>query len=80
MLNDMQVTEATNKSVTLSFISQGSGGGSGTFIQRSAAMGAGDKAAFNDPTRNFFGVSDDEADAIAELLDERLQKRFDAQE
>lgn len=81
MLNDMQVTEVTNKSVTISFISQGGDGSGtkGTFIQRSAALGAADKAAFNDPTRNFFGISEEKQEEGVKLLDELLQKRFDAQ-
>ena len=77
MLNDMQVTEATQKSVSISFVSQGGGSGRGTFIQRSAALGAADKAAFNDPIRPFFQPSDEDIELIEKVLDEALTKRME---
>jgi len=76
MLNDMQVTSVTDKTATISFISQGSGGGGGTFIQRSRAMGAADKAAFNNPTREFFGASEEDEHVIADALEKVLEARF----
>lgn len=79
MLNDMQVTEATTRSATISFISQGGGAAGGTFIQRSRALGAADKAAYNDPTRHFFGVSAEDEAEITAALDHALQARLDKQ-
>jgi hypothetical protein len=76
MLNDMQVTAVTAKTATISFISQGGGGGGGTFIQRSRAMGAADKAAFNNPTREFFGASEEDEQVIADALEKVLEARF----
>ncbi len=79
MLNDMQVTSATERSVTISFISQGGGGGGGTFIQRSRSLGAADKAAYNNPSREFFGLSSENEQAIVEALDRMLTQRFESQ-
>jgi phage gpG-like protein len=75
MLNDMQVTSTTNTTATISFVSQG-GSGSGTFIQRSRGMGAADKAAFNNPTREFFAASDEDERAVADALERMLEARF----
>ena len=79
MLNDMQVTSATNESATISFISQGGGSSGGTFIQRSRAMGAADKAAFNNPTREFFDVSGADEQAVVDALERVLQQRLGSQ-
>jgi hypothetical protein len=77
MLNDMQVTAATPLSAEITFISQGGGAAGGTFIQNSRSLGAADKAIYNDPTRHFFGVSDEDekaiTDAVSEALDQRLK-------
>jgi|SRR5690348_8385660 len=80
MLNDMQVVETTDRTCTISFISSGGGGGGGTFIQRSRAMGAADKAEFNNPSREFFGASAEDEEAIVAALEKVLQARFDHQE
>jgi phage gpG-like protein len=79
MLNDMQVTSVTNKTATISFVSQGGGNSGGTFIQRSRAMGAADKAAFNNPSREFFGVSSEDEAAIVASLERVLSERFGKQ-
>ncbi len=76
MLNDMQVTEASKNSVSITFISQGGGSSGGTFIQRSRSMGAADKAAFNDPSRHFFGLNAENEAAIVAALDEALTRRI----
>lgn len=76
MLNDMQVTDATKNSATISFISQGGGGSGGTFIQRSRSLGAADKAAYNNQTREFFGASEEDERAIADNLDRLLTARM----
>jgi phage gpG-like protein len=77
MLNDMHVTATTNRTATISFVSQGGGGSSGgTFIQRSRSMGAADKAAFNNPRREFFAASDEDEQAIADGLEKLLMKRL----
>jgi len=77
MLNDMQVVETTDKTVTISFISQGGGASGGTFIQRSRSLGAADKAEFNDPSRHFFGASTEDEEAILQALERVLQARLD---
>jgi len=76
MLNDMQVTSTTKNTATISFISQGGGASGGTFIQRSASLGAADKAGFNNDTRHFFDASDEDEELIVQLLDERLTERY----
>ncbi len=78
MLNDMQVTDATATSATITFISQGGGSVGGTFIQRSRSMGAADKAAFNDPSRHFFAASDEDERVVVEAVRQALEKRFAA--
>jgi hypothetical protein len=74
----MHVTAATTTTATISFVSQGGGSNSGTFIQRSRSMGAADKAAYNNPTREFFGASEEDESLIADALDLMLQRRIDA--
>jgi hypothetical protein len=76
MLNDMQVTATTTRTATISFVSQGGGSSGGTFIQRSRSMGAADKAAFNNPRREFFAASDEDEQAIADGLEKLLMKRL----
>jgi hypothetical protein len=76
MLNDFHVTATTNRTATLSFVSQGGGNSGGTFIQRSRSLGAADKAAFNNPTREFIGASDEDAQAVADGLEKLLTKRL----
>jgi hypothetical protein len=80
MLNDMQVTDVTERTASIGFISAGGGNAGGTFIQRSRAMGAEDKAQFNDPSRHFFGASTEDEEAIAEALDKVLQARLDQEQ
>lgn len=79
MLNDMQVTSASSRDVTISFVSQGGGSSGGTFIQRSRSMGAADKAAFNNPMREFFGVSREDEEAIVAGLERVLSQRLNEQ-
>lgn len=76
MLNDMQVTETTKHSATISFVSQGGSSSGGTLIQRSRAMGAADKALYNNPSREFFGASEEDEQAIADGLERLLTARF----
>jgi hypothetical protein len=76
MLNDMHVTETTKTSATVSFVSQGGGASGGTFIQRSRSLGAADKAAYNNPSREFFGASDEDERAIVDGLERLLTQRF----
>jgi Phage virion morphogenesis family len=79
MLNDMHVTAATDRTATITFVTQGSGrGGRGTFIQRSRAVGAAQKAEWNNPTRPFFAASDEDEREISEALEQILQRRLDA--
>lgn len=80
MLNDMQVTSVTNKTASITFISQGGGASGGTFIQRSASMGAADKALFNNDSRHFFDASEEDEQAIVEALDKALTERLEKQE
>jgi phage gpG-like protein len=76
MLNDMQVTATTNRTATISFVSQGGGSSGGTFIQRSRSLGAADKAVFNNPKREFFAASDEDEQAIADGLEKLLMRRL----
>lgn len=76
MLNDMQVTDATSTTATISFVSQGGGHAGGTFIQRSRALGAADKAGFNNPSREFFGASEEDEHAILDGLEKVLLARL----
>jgi hypothetical protein len=77
MLNDMHVTSTTNKSATISFVSQGGGAAGGTFIQRSRALGAADKALYNNPSREFFGASEEDEQAIADGLERLIRARLE---
>ncbi len=79
MLNDMQVTSVTKDSATITFISQGAGASGGTFIQRSRSMGAADKAGYNDPSRHFFGASDEDEAAITHAVLQMLEQRLAGQ-
>src|SRR5262245_27098174 len=76
MLNDMHVTAASKTGCTISFVSQGGGNSGGTFIQRSRSLGAADKAEFNNPSREFFAISDAEAEDVAERLGKALERRM----
>ncbi len=76
MLNDMQVTSASKTGATVSFVSQGGGMKGGTFIQRSRSMGAADKAEHNNATREFFGVSEEDEDALVKALEKALEERL----
>lgn len=77
MLNDMGVTDATSRTVTLGFRSAGGGGGRGTFIQRSRALGAADKAYFHcvegagksKVIRDFFDLSESDIKAAVDMVD-----------
>lgn len=72
MLNDMSVVEVTDRSLSIGFTSAGGGAGTGTFIQRSRALGAADKAFFHNETgagrsqvkREFFDLNEGEVDQI----------------
>jgi hypothetical protein len=79
MLNDMQVTATTKTTATISFVSQGGGSNSGTFIQRSRSLGAADKAAYNNPSREFFGASEEDERAVATSLERLLNLRLGQQ-
>lgn len=76
MLNDMQVTDATPHGATISFVSQGGGATTGTFIQRSRALGAAYKAAYNDPSRHFFDASAEDERVMVEALERVLTERL----
>jgi hypothetical protein len=76
MLNDMHVTATTPTTATISFVSQGGGSSGGTFIQRSRSMGAADKAQYNNPSREFFGASEEDEQAVASGLERLLQARW----
>jgi hypothetical protein len=76
MLNDMQVTSSTKSTVTVSFVSQGGSSVGGTFIQKSRGLGAADKAAFNNPSREFFSASEEDEQAIVLALDRALTARL----
>lgn len=79
MLNDITLLETTTKSVSLGWAGMGGGGALGkqTFIQRSRAMPSEEKASFNNATREFFDASEDDKEAIVEMLDTILQARMD---
>jgi hypothetical protein len=78
MLNDMQVTSATEREAVIGFVGAGGGGVRGTFVQRSRALAGADKALYHCETgagksrviRNFFGFSASDADAIAAAVDQ----------
>ena len=82
MLNDMQVTEVTENRATIGFISSGAGSSRGTFIQRSRSVGANDKAFFHNEVgagksqviREFFDLSEADADQIETAVDAYLEK------
>jgi hypothetical protein len=81
MLNDMGVVAVTERNVELSFRSQGGGSGRGTFIQRSRSRGAADKAFFHvtgnrGVIRDFFGLSDEDEEQIAEYVDKDTERRM----
>lgn len=81
MLNDMGVVGVTDTSVEISFRSQGGGSGRGTFIQRSRALGAADKAFFHvtgnhGVIRDFFGLTDEEEALIAGVVDNDVARRM----
>lgn len=85
MLNDMGITEVADRSVTIGFASAGgvaprfgrAKGGGSTFIQRSRAVGAADKAFFHTETgagrtqvkREFFGLSSDDEEQLEAAID-----------
>lgn len=78
MLNDMGPTAVTDDSVTIAFRSSGGGGGTGTFIQRSRALGAQDKAFYHQEggrvLRPFFDLNDADEDALAEAIERYLAR------
>lgn len=77
MLNDLQLTDVTATSATLSFPAGGGGGGAkGTFIQRSRAVASADKAEFNNETREFMGATPEEERAIVDALEKLLSERL----
>lgn len=83
MLNDMGVVAVTEKSVEISFRSQGGTAQGSTLIQRSRAVGAADKAFFHvegnhGVIRDFFGLSDEDEELIAKRVEEELGRRIDA--
>lgn len=83
MLNDMGPVAATDTSVTISFRSQGGRSARGqTFIQRSRAVGAADKAFFHVTgnhgiVRDFFGLSDDDETAVLALVERAVERGLD---
>lgn len=83
MLNDMGVVAATERSVEISFRSQGGTPQGTTMIQRSRAVGAADKAFFHvegnhGVVRDFFGLSDEDEELIAKRVEEEIGRRIDA--
>lgn len=82
MLNDMSVVAVTDTSLEIGFISQGgSPGRGGTFIQRSRAVGAADKAFFHTTgnhgvIRDFFGISDEDEELIVAFVEDEAAKRI----
>lgn len=83
MLNDMGPVAATETSVEISFRSQGGRATGGTFIQRSRAVGAADKAFYHvegnhGVVRDFFGLTDADEDRILEVLERELDRKIDA--
>ena len=92
MLNDMGITEVADRSVTIGFASAGGVAprfgrqkgrtGASTFIQRSRAVGAADKAFFHTETgagrtqvkREFFGLSSDDEEQLEGALDRFIER------
>lgn len=83
MLNDMTVTEVTKNTATIGFISSGGVAPRGsTFIQRSRAVGAADKAYYHTEVgagasqvkREFFGIGPAEEEQIETALTNYLDK------
>lgn len=80
MLNDMTTTHVESRKVTLGFVSQGGKATGGTFIQRSRAVGANDKALYHDQLgagksrvkRPFFGLSPAEEKQISDRVDKHI--------
>jgi hypothetical protein len=82
MLEGMRVTAVDDLSATIGFVSQGGGAARGaTFIQRSRAVGAAEKAGFHcvdgagrsKVKRDFFGLTDAEADALQAAAQRALE-------
>lgn len=85
MLNDMQSRVVSANTVEIKFASQGgSSRGAGTFIQRSRAIGAADKAFYHHVAgagrsrvvRRFFDVSTAEVGRMADLVRAYLRSRI----
>jgi hypothetical protein len=78
MLNEIQILNADHNSVSLGWTGGGGGGAVGkqTFIQRSRATPSAEKAAFNNETREFFDVSEDDEARIVQVLDQILTERL----
>lgn len=79
MLNDMGPTAVTDTSVTIAFRSQGGGRATGgTFIQRSRALGAQDKAFYHEEAgrvlRPFFDLTDEDERAIEDAVERYLDR------
>ena len=83
MLNDMAVVAVTERSCEISFRSQGGSGQGNTMIQRSRSVGAADKAFFHvegnhGVVRDFFGLTDEDEQLIAQQVEDEIGRRIDA--
>lgn len=82
MLNDMRASVPAKGVTEIRFTSQGGRATGGTFIQRSRAVGAADKAYFHDVAgagksrvrREFFGLTDADETLIVERVRAYLQQ------
>jgi hypothetical protein len=83
MLNDMQAKPKPD-GLSIVFRSGGAGGGGRTFIQRSRAVGAADKAAYHNLTgagrsrvkREFFALSEDDEEFILDRVEDFIVRQF----
>ena len=81
MLNDMAVTDATPNKATIGFRSSGGKATGRTFIQRSRAVGAEDKARWHDREgagksrvkREFLGLTDEEVGKVRTAVERHLE-------
>lgn len=83
MLNDMGPANVTETGVDITFRSMGGGGSrGGTFIQRSRAVGAADKAMYHDQLgagrshvkREFFDLTEGDVDQIQAAVESHLDR------
>jgi hypothetical protein len=78
LLNEITILNVTTSSVSLGWAGTGGGGARGkmTFIQRSRETPSAAKAAWNNETREFWGVSAADEAAVVAMVDRMIQERL----